>query len=218
MGQQQHAGPGGDEQQEHRTQTPAPGHGRRGRYGGAGAATALALALLACTAPTDTVVDAASAAAGTSAQPPSDRESDRMSMVERQLIARDITDPRVIDVMQRVLRHRFVPDDIRAAAYDDRPLPIGYRQTISQPYVVAYMTQALQLAPGARVLEIGTGSGYQTAVLAELADTVYSIEIVPPSPPAPPPPWPSWATTTCGSARGTATRGGRKRRRSTPSW
>ena len=103
-----------------------------------------------------------------------------MSMVERQLIARDITDLRVIEVMQRVLRHRFVPEDIRAAAYDDRPLPIGYRQTISQPYVVAYMTQALQLAPGARVLEIGTGSGYQTAVLAELADTVYSIEIVPP--------------------------------------
>ena len=103
-----------------------------------------------------------------------------MRMVERQLIARDITDPGVLDAMRRVPRHRFVPEDQHARAYDDRPLPIGYRQTISQPYVVAYMTQALQLAPDARVLEIGTGSGYQTAVLAELAATVHSIEIVPP--------------------------------------
>ena len=148
--------------------------------GVAGAAMALGLALLACTAPADTVVDASSAAANGSAQSPSERESDRMFMVERQLIARDITDPRVIDVMRRVPRHRFVPEDIRPRAYDDRPLPIGYRQTISQPYVVAFMTQALQLAPDARVLEIGTGSGYQTAVLAELAGTVHSIEIVPP--------------------------------------
>ena len=126
------------------------------------------------------MVDASSAAGNASAQVSADRENDRMSMVERQLIARDITDPSVIEAMQRVLRHRFVPEDIRARAYDDRPLPIGYRQTISQPYIVAYMTQALRLAPGARVLEIGTGSGYQTAVLAELAGTVYSIEIVPP--------------------------------------
>ena len=141
---------------------------------------ALGLALLACTAPADTVVDASSVVANASAQPPSDRENDRMAMVERQLIARDITDPRVLEVMRRVPRHRFVPEGIRPRAYDDRPLPIGHEQTISQPYVVAYMTQALQLAPGARVLEIGTGSGYQTAVLAELAATVYSIEIVPP--------------------------------------
>ena len=140
----------------------------------------LVLGLFACTAPAGTGVDASSGVPNASAQPPSDRESERMRMVERQLIARDITDPRVIDVMQRVPRHRFVPEDIRPRAYDDRPLPIGYRQTISQPYVVAYMTQALQLAPNARVLEIGTGSGYQTAVLAELAATVYSIEIVPP--------------------------------------
>ena len=140
----------------------------------------LVLGVLACTAPAGTGVDASSGAPNASAQPPSDRESERMRMVERQLIARDITDPRVIDAMRRVPRHRFVPEDLSARAYDDRPLPIGYRQTISQPYVVAYMTQALQLAPDARVLEIGTGSGYQTAVLAELAATVHSIEIVPP--------------------------------------
>ena len=143
-------------------------------------ATALGLALLACASPADTVVDASSVAGNATAQPASDRESDRMSMVERQLMARDITDARVLEVMQQVPRHRFVPEDIRPRAYDDRPLPIGYEQTISQPYVVAYMTQALRLAPDARVLEIGTGSGYQTAVLAELAGLVHSIEIVPP--------------------------------------
>ncbi len=147
--------------------------------GGAGAAMALVLGLLACTAPAD-VLDASSGAGNAATQSPSDRESDRMRMVERQLIARDITDPRVLDAMRRVPRDRFVPQDLLQRAYDDRPLPIGYRQTISQPYVVAYMTQALQLAPDARVLEIGTGSGYQTAVLAELTAAVYSIEIVPP--------------------------------------
>lgn len=103
-----------------------------------------------------------------------------MDMVERQLAARGIGDPRVLDAMRRVPRHRFVPGDQRPHAYADRPLPIGHRQTISQPYIVAFMTEALQLAPDARVLEIGTGSGYQTAVLAELAAAVYSIEIVPP--------------------------------------
>ena len=102
-----------------------------------------------------------------------------MRMVEQQLLARDITDPRVVRAMQRVPRDRFVPPDQRSQAYQDRPLPIGYRQTISQPYIVAYMTQALQLTPDAKVLEVGTGSGYQAAVLAELAATVYSIEIVP---------------------------------------
>ena len=102
-----------------------------------------------------------------------------MRMVDRQLLARDITDPRVLSAMRRVPRDRFVPADQRLWAYDDRPLPIGYRQTISQPYIVAYMTQALQVTPAARVLEIGTGSGYQAAVLAELVASVYSIEIVP---------------------------------------
>ena len=138
------------------------------------------MAALACAAPADTGLDAASGAPAAAAQPTPDREGDRMRMVERQLAARDITDPRVLDVMRRVPRHRFVPDDVRPWAYADRPLPIGHGQTISQPYVVAWMTQALQLAPDARVLEIGTGSAYQTAVLAELAAEVHSIEIVPP--------------------------------------
>ena len=81
--------------------------------------------------------------------------------------------------MARVPRHLFVPADVPPFAYEDRPLPIGRGQTISQPYIVAYMTEALQLSPGHKVLEIGTGSGYQAAVLAEIAKQVYSIEIVP---------------------------------------
>lgn len=101
-----------------------------------------------------------------------------MQMVDEQLLARDITDPRVVDAMRRVPRDRFVPADQRPWAYEDRPLPIGYRQTISQPYIVAYMTQALRLTSNDKVLEIGTGSGYQAAVLAELVAAVYSIEIV----------------------------------------
>ncbi len=100
-------------------------------------------------------------------------------MIEQQLLARDITDPLVLNAMRRVPRDRFVPPDQRQWAYEDRPLPIGFRQTISQPYIVAYMSQALRLTPEAKVLEVGTGSGYQAAVLAELAATVYTIEIVP---------------------------------------
>jgi protein-L-isoaspartate(D-aspartate) O-methyltransferase len=106
------------------------------------------------------------------------READRRRMVDQQLRARDITSPRVLDAILKVPRHLFVPDDVRASAYDDRPLPIGFDQTISQPYIVAFMTQALDVQPGHRVLEIGTGSGYQAAVLAALAGQVYSIEIV----------------------------------------
>ena len=103
-----------------------------------------------------------------------------MRMVEQQLLARDITDARVLSAMRRVPRERFVPPDQHQWAYEDRPLPIGFRQTISQPYIVAYMTQALRLTPHMKVLEVGTGSGYQAAVLAELAGAVYSIEIVTP--------------------------------------
>ena len=87
--------------------------------------------------------------------------------------------PAVIAAMGRVERHEFVPEDLRARAYEDRPLPIGYGQTISQPYIVALMTDLLEPARGQRVLEVGTGSGYQAAVLAELGIEVYSIEIVP---------------------------------------
>jgi protein-L-isoaspartate(D-aspartate) O-methyltransferase len=100
-------------------------------------------------------------------------------MVRTQLSARDITSPRVLDVMQKVERHRFVPPDARADAYGDYPIPIGHGQTISQPYIVAFMTQALEPSAEHRVLEIGTGSGYQAAVLAELVKDVYTIEIVP---------------------------------------
>lgn len=109
-----------------------------------------------------------------------DREAERRRMVETQLRARDIADERVLEAMRTVRRHLFMPDEMRSRAYDDTPLPIGYDQTISQPYIVAFMTQALNVGPGDVVLEIGTGSGYQAAVLSTLAKTVYSIEIVEP--------------------------------------
>ncbi len=100
-------------------------------------------------------------------------------MVARQLAGRDITDSLVLEAMQRIPRHLFMSESLRMVAYDDCPQPIGYGQTISQPYVVASMTQHLQLRRTDRVLEIGTGSGYQTAVLAELCDNVWTIECVP---------------------------------------
>ena len=100
-------------------------------------------------------------------------------MVARQLQRRDITDPRVLVAMGTVPRHRFVPEAMVSRAYGDYPLPIGEDQTISQPYIVALMTQWAEVAPGDRVLEVGTGSGYQAAVLAELTDKVFSIEIRP---------------------------------------
>jgi protein-L-isoaspartate(D-aspartate) O-methyltransferase len=103
----------------------------------------------------------------------------RRAMVTEQLERRGIRDPLVLDAMGKVPRHRFVPDSAMTDAYDDSPLPIGFGQTISQPFIVAYMTEALELKPEHRVLEIGTGSGYQAAVLGELAREVYTIEIVP---------------------------------------
>lgn len=102
--------------------------------------------------------------------------ADRQRMVRDQLAARDITDPRVLEVMRAVPRHRFVPADCLADAYGDRALALERGQTISQPYIVALMTQSLQVAPAHRVLEVGTGSGYQTAILARLARRVYTIE------------------------------------------
>jgi protein-L-isoaspartate(D-aspartate) O-methyltransferase len=102
----------------------------------------------------------------------------RERMVEHQIAGRGIRHPRVLAAMHQVPRHEFVPQELKAAAYDDRPLPIGQGQTISQPYIVALMTEVLDLAPHDRVLEIGTGSGYQAAVLAELTDQVYTIEII----------------------------------------
>lgn len=106
-------------------------------------------------------------------------EAARLRMVRMQLEARDITSRPVLDAMSRVPRHLFVPLEVRPFAYEDTPLPIGQSQSISQPYIVAYMTEALQTAPDQTVLEIGTGSGYQAAVLAELVHEVYTIEIIP---------------------------------------
>lgn len=100
-------------------------------------------------------------------------------MVRLQLKTRDIVDSRVLDAMCRVPREAFVPPGSRASAYEDCPLPIGHHQTISQPYMVAFMTQALALGGRERVLEVGTGSGYQAAVLAELSAQVYSVERIP---------------------------------------
>ncbi len=97
-------------------------------------------------------------------------------MVDEQLVARGITDTRVIRAMRTIPRHLFVPEKYQGHAYRDRPLPIGCEQTISQPYMVAVMTQSLALNPGDHVLEIGTGSGYQSAVLSQLADRVVSVE------------------------------------------
>lgn len=102
----------------------------------------------------------------------------REAMVREQLLARDITDPRVLAAMARVPRHRFVAEHLRPEAYDDHPLPIGHGVTISQPYIVALMSELAAVSPGDRVLDVGTGSGYQAAVLAELGATVWGIEIL----------------------------------------
>jgi protein-L-isoaspartate(D-aspartate) O-methyltransferase len=105
-------------------------------------------------------------------------ERQRLAMVERQIEARGVADPRVLAAMRRVPRHEFVPESLRDAAYEDRPLPIGHSQTISQPFIVASMTELARIEPGSRVLEVGTGSGYQAAVVHEIAGSVYTIEIV----------------------------------------
>lgn len=117
-------------------------------------------------------------------QPPAASEAaaflkQREQMVRDQLQARDIKDPRVLAAMLKVPRHEFVPRSIIGSAYDDSALPLMLGQTISQPYIVGYMTQALKLGDAERVLEIGTGSGYQAAVLAEIAREVYTVEILP---------------------------------------
>jgi protein-L-isoaspartate(D-aspartate) O-methyltransferase len=136
---------------------------------GASAVLALVLSLAACGRPANRVESH-----------PGDWDAARQRMVDTQLRGRDISDARVLAAMRKVPRHLFVPESLRAAAYDDSPVPIGLDQTISQPYIVAFMTQALDVEPGHRVLEIGTGSGYQAAVLAELTDQVYSIEVLAP--------------------------------------
>jgi protein-L-isoaspartate(D-aspartate) O-methyltransferase len=118
------------------------------------------------------------AAAGVAAQA-LDAGAARRRMVEEQVRARGVTDARVLDAMRTVPRERFVPPEIASRAYDDSPLPIGGGQTISQPYIVAYMAEALGVTPEHTVLEVGTGSGYHAAVLGQLARAVHTIEIVP---------------------------------------
>jgi protein-L-isoaspartate(D-aspartate) O-methyltransferase len=105
-------------------------------------------------------------------------ERERLQMVSAQIEARGVRDVRVLEAMRRVPRHRFVPESERAHAYEDRPLPIGDAQTISQPYIVALMSELANVGPGDRVLEVGTGCGYQAAVLAEMGVEVFSIEII----------------------------------------
>ena len=120
------------------------------------------------------------AACAADAGSPDDLARERRRMVDEQVRARGVDDRRVLTAMEQVPRHRFVPEDMRDSAYDDRPLPIGEGQTISQPYIVGLMTELLDLKPSDKVLEIGTGSGYQAAVLSRLVADVYTIEIVKP--------------------------------------
>src|SRR5882724_10121614 len=125
---------------------------------------------------------AAIATTGCGQQAPTaaDFAAQRQRMVDQQLKARGIKDERVLAAMAKIPREEFVPADQRGDAYEDGPLPIGYDQTISQPYIVAFMTEQLRLKPTDRVLEVGTGSGYQAAILADLVSEIYSIEIVEP--------------------------------------
>lgn len=106
-------------------------------------------------------------------------EALRRRMVEDQIVSRGISDRKTLEALRKVPRHLFVPADMQDFAYNDNPLPIGYNQTISQPYIVALMTELTGPGRGKKALEIGTGSGYQAAILAEIVDTVYTIEIVP---------------------------------------
>ncbi|MCL2699954.1 MAG: protein-L-isoaspartate O-methyltransferase, partial [Defluviitaleaceae bacterium] len=103
---------------------------------------------------------------------------ERNDMVDRQLIPRGVKSPAVLDAMRNVPRHLFIPENLHSAAYDDSPLPIGLGQTISQPYIVAYMTEQLEPLPGMKILEIGAGSGYQAAILAQLGCEVYTVELL----------------------------------------
>lgn len=112
--------------------------------------------------------------------PPSDFAGERARMVKEQIVMRGIADERVLAAMRKVRREEFVPAELRRESYNDGPLPIGHGQTISQPYIVALMTEKLGLRANDRVLEVGTGSGYQAAILAELGAEVYSIEIIDP--------------------------------------
>ena len=144
-----------------------------------GAGLALATALAVRAAPAQEAAAADSAAARSGLARADDRADERARMVEEQIAARGVEDPRVLQAFRDVPRHLFVPKAHQRLAYADQPLPIGEGQTISQPYIVGYMTELLELEPGDRVLEIGTGSGYQAAIASRLADSVFTIEIIP---------------------------------------
>ena len=122
----------------------------------------------------------AATACGQRPTPASDFGAERQRMVQQQLMARGINDARVLAAMAKVPREEFVPRESRAVSYEDGPMPIGHGQTISQPYIVAFMTEQLRPKPSDRVLEVGTGSGYQAAILAGLVKDVYTIEIIEP--------------------------------------
>jgi protein-L-isoaspartate(D-aspartate) O-methyltransferase len=136
---------------------------------------ALALLLLGCARRTEPAPSPSSAVAAPEADAATRA---RRRMVDEQLVRRGIVDPSVLAAMARVPRHEFVPPHLRDRAYEDHPLPIGDEQTISQPYIVALMTELLHVGRKSRVLEVGTGSGYQAAILGELAETVYTVEIL----------------------------------------
>lgn len=143
---------------------------------------AVSVELVACIVGLTCLAACAAPPSGGNGQPSEEEAlaAKRRQMVDQQIRARGVRDPRVLAAMEAVPRHRFVLPDDEHTAYADSPIAIGHGQTISQPYIVAYMTEALNLPPDARVLEIGTGSGYQAAVLAELVKDVYTIEIVTP--------------------------------------
>lgn len=140
----------------------------------------LVLAILCACGSDNAPAPAASPPAATPQRDADPFVAQRNKMVDETIVNRGIVDKRVIAAIRKVQRHRLVPPEQRSRSYEDNPLPIGFDQTISQPYIVAAMTEAAQLTPGEKVLEIGTGSGYQAAVLAELGVEVYSIEIVEP--------------------------------------
>jgi protein-L-isoaspartate(D-aspartate) O-methyltransferase len=126
------------------------------------------------------IVALAAAGCGQKAAPVADVAAKRQQMVQQQLMARGIHEERVLAAMAKVPREEFIPPSLRAESYEDGPLQIGHGQTISQPYIVAFMTEQLRPKPSDRVLEIGTGSGYQAAILAELVAEIYTIEIIEP--------------------------------------
>jgi protein-L-isoaspartate(D-aspartate) O-methyltransferase len=125
------------------------------------------------------LLTATACSSGESRDTVSDRSEERIQMVDDHIESRGISDPNVLTALRKVPRHRFVPDTYESQAYEDHPLPIGSGQTISQPFIVALMSETLGVEPGDKVLEIGTGSGYQAAVLAEMGLEVYTIEIIP---------------------------------------